>query len=236
MKEAKFNKQLFKRCLIYLIGAIILSFGVQLVIYTNIGSSPIDALDYYLARIFLQLFNNGDFSRISSAIGIAYFVLATIITLLLIIITRDKKLFLIFLNIILLSFLIWSWGFLFDSFPPLEMHYLLKLLIAIIGIIILSFGVTLIIITDLPAAHTEEIMKLLNKKTNNFFLSKLIIESVYIILAFIAMIISLVVIDGGKVEFTQISFFTILNLLLVSFFIWLFDLIFKKIRKKPETN
>ncbi len=116
------------------------------------------------------------------------------------------------------------------------MHYLLKLLIAIIGIIILSFGVTLIIITDLPAAHTEEIMKLLNKKTNNFFLSKLIIESVYIILAFIAMIISLVVIDGGKVEFTQISFFTILNLLLVSFFIWLFDLIFKKIRKKPETN
>ncbi|HOF65724.1 MAG TPA: hypothetical protein PL120_04025 [Bacilli bacterium] len=232
MNDIKFNKQLFQKCLIYLVGAIILSFGIQLVIYTNIGSSPIDALDYYLARIFLQLFKNSDFSGISSAIGIAYLVLSTIITLILITITRNKKLFFVFINIILLSLLIWAWGFLFDSLPPLDIHYLLKLLIAVLAIAILSFGVVLIIITELPAGHTEEIMKLLNNKTKSFFLSKLIIEAIYLTLAFIAMIISIVVLDGNKPEFTQISLFTILNLLLNALFIWLFHKIYKIITKK----
>lgn len=230
----KLDKTFIIKLIVYIIGLIIVGFGVQIIIYTNMGTAPIDALNYYLARISLQLFKNGDFSTLKSTIGIASLAFGTFTIILLFIITKNKALVFTWLNIFLVSLIIAVWGILFDTFNPLESSYFVRALISFLGIVTVSFGVFLVIVTEYPAGPPEEIMRLINTKTNNLFVAKLIAETIYLILAFIGMIISVVIIDGDSLEFTQVGVFTVVTLVLTSTFVSLFDLIYRKITKKKK--
>lgn len=233
------NRQLIRRLLIHLIGAISIGLGVQTVVFSNIGSAPLDALTFYLSRIYLQLFQNSDFSSHKSILGIASLVVGTIATLILLIVKRDKRLIFTWLNIALVATIIFTWGFLFDRLTPLSNNILVKSLVAVLGVIILSFGVFLTLISGVPAGPHEELLLLYDRKINNLFVSKLIVEGTNLVLAFSAMTISSVVIDKGSLEFTQVGIFTIFTIFAVSILIHFFDVIYKKLfvkDNKEENN
>lgn len=237
-KTQKFqiNKTFIIKLIVYLLGIILVGFGVQIIIYTNVGTAPIDAMNYYLARIYLQLFNNSDFSKLKTTIGVASLAFGTLTVLVLFIITKNKTLIFTWLNIFIVSLVISIWGLLFDTFNPLNTTFFIRALVALLGILIISFGVFLVIVTEFPAGPPEEIMRLINKKTNNLFVAKLLAETFYLVLACISMIISVTIIDGNGVEFTQVGIFTIVTLILTSVFVSLFDLAYRKlVVKKVES-
>ena len=224
------RKKFIIRLLIHILGAILIGLGVQTVVYSSIGAAPLDALTYYLSRISLQLFANSDFSHIKTMLGILSLLVGTIVTIILWFIRKDKKLIFTWLNIALAALTIFTWGILFDSLLPLKDIFYQKLLVGLSGIIVLSIGVFLTIISGLPAGPHEELLKIYDEKIKNVFISKLIVEVTYLILAFIAMVISLVVIDKGSVKFDQVGWFTILTIVSVSILLHVYNVVYLKIK------
>lgn len=86
----KINKKFIIKFSIYLLGLILVGVGVQVIIYTNLGSAPLDAFTWYLSRIYLQLFPNATLSH-ESIMGIASFIFGTITILILYLITKEKN-------------------------------------------------------------------------------------------------------------------------------------------------
>lgn len=235
-KKFKFDKTFVIKLLTYFLGIVIVGFGVQTIIYTNIGTAPIDAMNYYLARIYLQVFSNSDFTKLKSTIGIASLIFGTLTVIVLFIITENKALIFTWLNIFAVSLIILLWGLLFDTFKPLESSFIIQVLIALAGIILVSFGVFLVLATKFPGGPPEEIMRLIQKKTSNLFVAKLLTEVFYLVLAFLFMIISVSLIEGNGVEFTQIGAFTIITIILVSVFISFFDYLYRKLLTHRTKN
>lgn len=227
----KIDKKFIIRFSIYLLGLILVGVGVQVIIYTNLGSAPLDAFTWYLSRIYLQLFPNATLSH-ESIMGIASFIFGTITILILYLITKEKKLIFTWFNSMAVSFIILLWGFLFSKFDPIADNLFLKILISFIGIFILSLGVFLVIVTGYPGGPPEEVMKLINTKTNNLFVAKLLTEGMYLVLAFLAMLISTVAIGKEPLQFTHISLFTVFTLVSTAALISLFDKLYKIIFKK----
>ncbi|OQC10836.1 MAG: hypothetical protein BWX74_00423 [Tenericutes bacterium ADurb.Bin087] len=235
-KKFRIDKTFIIKLIIYVLGIVLVGLGVQIIIYTNVGTAPIDAMNYYLARIYLQLFNNNDFSTLKTTIGVASLAFGTLTVVVLFLITKNKALIFTWFNIFIVSLVISLWGLLFDTFAPLATSFFITALIALLGIIIVAFGVFLVLVTEFPAGPPEEIMRLINKKANNLLVAKLLTETFYLVLAFIAMIISITIIDGNGLEFTQVGVFTLITLVLTSLFVSLFDFLYRKITTKKVVS
>lgn len=227
----KISKQTAIKLSVYMLGLILVGIGVQIIIYTNLGSAPLDAFTWYLARIYLQLFPNATLAH-ESIMGIASFIFGTLTIIVLYLISKNKKLILTWFNSIAISFIILLWGFLFAEFKPIADNLLIKILVSFIGIVILSFGVFLVIVTEYPGGPPEEVMKLINTKTNNLFVAKILTEGMYLVFAFVAMLISTVLIGNEPLQFTHISLFTVFTLVSTAVLISLFDKLYRKIFSK----
>lgn len=221
----KLNKRFFIKFSIYLLGLILVGLGVQVVVYTHIGAAPIDAFVYYLANIYLQI--SGKSSNIQSIMGVTSLIFGTFTVLVLFAISRNKKLIYTWFNIFLISGIIAAWGVLFDNINPIQDNLFIKIVVAFVGVVIISFGVFLVLVTEFPAGPPEEVMRLIDSKVNHLLISKLITELIYLTLAFIAMIVSMVIIGKGRMEFTQVGIFTIFTLILTALLIALFDKIYR---------
>lgn len=228
------SKTFWKKLSWHTLGSILIGLGVQTIIYSYLGAAPLDALTYYVTRIYLQLFNQSNFDSLYSLIGITSLVVGTIVTFVLVLVQRKKQLIFTWLNILLVSLTIFLWGLLFNNFTPSD-FFILRLVYGISGIAILSIGVTLTVVSGLPAGPHEELLRLYNNKINNMFLSKLIVEGTYLVLAFIMMIISEIVIDKSTINFSQVGWFTIVTIILSSGLIHILTSFFtKNDRKKTD--
>lgn len=85
----KISKQTAIKLSVYLLGLILVGIGVQIIIYTNLGSAPLDAFTWYLARIYLQLFPNATLAH-ESIMGIASFIFGTLTIIVLYLISKIK--------------------------------------------------------------------------------------------------------------------------------------------------
>lgn len=228
------NSKLSFRLIWHIFGAVLIAFGVQTIVYSHIGSAPLDATVYYLTRIGLQIFAGGNFAKLYSLMGVASLIFGTFITLILLIIKPSKILIFTWVNIFIVALFIFLWGFLFDKvLPPLlNTKYIYRVLVGIGGLFPLSIGVFITLISGLPAGPHEELQKLYETKVNNIFFARLIVEVTYLVLAFILMIISVVIIDKGKLDFTQVGWYTLTVTVGASVLIYVYNLIYQRILKK----
>ncbi|MGI6782144.1 MAG: hypothetical protein ACOX56_04915 [Acholeplasmataceae bacterium] len=230
----KNDKPFIIRLIIHVFGASLVGFGVQVIIYSQMGSAPLDAFNYYTARLYLQAVGKLDDGIILNLVGITSFIYGTLITIIVFLIKRDKKLFISWIHLTFVAFTIFLWGFLFKIFTPLGDNMALKILFGVLGIILIALGTALTLQTGLPSGPYEQLMLLIDSKINHLFVSKLILELFNLGLAFICMVISVRVISNEPLEFTQIGLFTVFNLLLTSYLIAFFSSMYQKIFNKSK--
>lgn len=228
------NSKLSYKLTWHIFGAILIAFGVQTIVYSHIGSAPLDATVYYITRISLQLFAGSNFDNLYSLMGVSSLFFGTIITLILVIIKPSKKLIFTWINILIVALFMFLWGFLFDKgLPPLtNTKYIYRVLIGLGGLLPLSIGIFITLVSGLPAGPHEELQKFYETKVHNVFLARLIVEVSYLLLAFILMLVSVVIIDKGKMDFSQIGWYSLTVSFLASGLIYLYYIIFQKIQKK----
>ena len=204
--------------------------GIQLIVFAGIGAAPIDILSYYSARIVIQIFNLNP-EIVYTLLGIMSLVVGALITFIIWLFNRGKKYIFTFLNVLLTGGVIALWGALlkklgFERISDFALYQ--KYIVGIVGTILVGLGIALMLTSTLPPSPHEELLTIYNSKLNQLTVSKLLVEITYLAFGFILMILSSVVIAGKGLEFTQINYFTLVNIILVSPVVQGFVYVFNK--------
>ncbi len=177
----KKHKMVFsaKNIIIYLLGTIIISFAVVLMLRSLIGASSWDTLHYSLHALT------------GITVGTATIYVALAFTIFVTVANKDIKYVGMAIPIFLVGFLIDMFNlYILVNYIPEELA--LRILTYTVGLVLLPFGGSMLIISSFPAGVFDEFMITLMRifKTNNLILVRVIMEisavTLAIILSFIA--------------------------------------------------
>lgn len=161
-----------KKTIFQIIGIILIALGVALIITSELGAFPLDAINVFINEL----------SHNKISIGTVAIIQGFLFTLLAFVFLR-KKLFLIgaILSILSGSF-IDIWKIILAYFPN-ELGF--RILYSIIGLNVLAIGTVFTIITGFPPLPVEQLLLSINKKINNLGKSKVLLESIFLVFAII---------------------------------------------------
>lgn len=166
-----------KKYLVHILGFILIAFGVALLFVSEYGLSPYDAMNAHIYKII-------DNPYIS--LGLINTISGLLIICLLAILDPKKDLIISFIMTIILSITFNLFVKILSSFVQIFADdFIIKLIFLIMGTLIVGLGVVLTVMTNLPASPYERLMVYFQKKFNSIFWGKLVIELIFIILAFI---------------------------------------------------
>lgn len=191
-------------------GFLIISLGIVTILYSRLGAAPLDALCYYLYRLT------------PLSLGTVAILVGTIATILSYVYGSKKNILLSFLFLLVLGLGVDGWKWVYDSGPFAHVTAIwLRLLMAISGIFIVSFGVSLTLTTGLAPLPYERLLVILNQKTHSTTYSKMIIEGIFLVLAVIVGIMT-------GLLFEQINWFTFVMVVTIGPSIGFFEKHIKK--------
>lgn len=162
----------FNRYLIFIFGLLIVGMGVTLTVKSDIGAGSYDSINFALAKIF----------NLNVSITIA---ITSLIALILASIIRgEAPRITTFITAALFGLFVDLWVNVFES---ISLNTTIsKILVFFIGIIILSFGIALYLLPQLPANPVDDLMIAISEeKKIKLGTSKLIIDVVCILVAFL---------------------------------------------------
>lgn len=214
---------MYKRIIVHVLGFIILALGIAALITSRLGSSPADAYHYFLSEI--------------TPLSIGMFAILTSFTLAFIafIIERNKDIIIGFLFSVILGSFIDIWlDYLFKLIDQSFLDLILvRIILAVVALILIALGTAMTLITNLPTSPYDRMMVILNKKTNNISLSKLILESTFMVLALSVGFIATKLNPSVKI-WDQIFIFSFLLMIFIGPIIQLFVHLFNKFKRKEE--
>ncbi|MCK9235397.1 MAG: hypothetical protein WC225_04100 [Acholeplasmataceae bacterium] len=211
------------KIVIHTVGFIVVALGLSLIICSQLGAAPLDAMNYFLHILISKSIPQITLGTVVIFTGIA----ATLFAFAL---NREKDMFISLIFIFVVGLFIDGWMFLLNLLPTTFLEHLAtRISFAAIGLIISSMGVALTILTGLPASPYERIMLIIYAKTNNMVLSKLIIELTFLTAAIILGLITTRL-------FEQVYLFTIIMTFTLGALISYFTKIFKKTIVKGVLN
>ncbi len=155
------------RVISYMLGLIILSLGVSFTIKSEVGTGPWDALNVGLSKLMFT---------VGTWVVIVGIVLIAVNALLL----KRKPDFYALITIFIVGFSIDMWLLLFKGFSPDS--YLMSFLIFIVGLLLLSFGISVYLQAKFAPVPIDNLMIAIHKR---FGLSMGISKTVAEIIAFI---------------------------------------------------
>lgn len=172
MLKNTINKELILRILFFLLGMVCISFGVSLTIISNFGAGAWDALSVGLSNMF------------GLSVGKWVIIVAFILNIAAGILIKRIPRFSTLITSIITGAFIDIWLLLFKG---INITTTLKsFLFFIIGIIIISFGVAVYVITDLPPGPIDYFMLIVKERFNlSIGVAKTICESIGLILGII---------------------------------------------------
>jgi uncharacterized membrane protein YczE len=194
---------MIKRILLLLSGYILIALGVVVILITEIGSSAIDALNFYIGDL------------ISLSMGVINILTGSIIIITLYLITKKKELFTSITAILLIgpfiNLFIYLYKVLFNNYKfdstILSPIYLLRLFIVFVGMQLCVIGSTLNYKSKLSSSPLDVLTKTIGNKIGNIKYGKWIVElSLLIISLFLAIISNKLHQD----KFSQLSIISIL--------------------------
>src|SRR5690554_1498099 len=200
--------KLFKKIVVHVIGFAIMTFAVSLIVKTEQGAFPYDAISYYISTLISHEFFTIGMSSI--IFGVIWVLINFAII---------KKVYVFWSLIIVFGF-----GSLMDLwFQHVLIYYnssghelWFNVVMAFVGLILLGFSLSIIITNyTMPLAPSEVFLVYITKYTKKTWISKVLIETVMIIVA-----ITLALIAGN---FIQIGWFTIVSALLLGSIIGMFE-------------
>ncbi len=177
----KKTKMIFsaKNFFIYFIGSVTIAFAVIMMKRSNVGLSSWDTLHFSINALTGMSF------------GTAVILVATIFLIFVTVANKDSKYILMFIPIVFVGYVVDLFDlYIFVNFMPT--HIVARILTYILGLVLLPFGGTLLIISTFPAGVFDEAMLTFTRlfKTNKIVKVRVIMEisavTLAIILGFIA--------------------------------------------------
>jgi uncharacterized membrane protein YczE len=123
-----------------------------------------------------------------------------------------------------------AWNLAFELIPnDISSILVIRILMASLGMLLCAFGVSITILTGLPASPYERLMLVIYKKIKVLSLSKIIVEGSFFVIAIILGLLT-------KSLFEQVHIFTVVMTFMMGILVGMFTNILKKINKKGELS
>jgi uncharacterized protein len=160
-------------------GFVIISIGIVGIIMSRLGAAPIDAFNYFVYT--LTPYSLGTIAILTGLLAAAVAFA----------IEKKKDIWISVAFLFLIGLLIDLWKYLFEMIPQdILTSYYFRVPLAAFSLIIVSYGVSLTIVSGLPSSPFERLLLALTKYTKNLMLTKIAIEGTFLILAIILGILS----------------------------------------------
>jgi uncharacterized membrane protein YczE len=161
-----------RRPIQYLLGNILVALGVVTLLKTEIGAGAWDTVTYNLSALT------------GLTLGISSFLIQSLIVIMITIYRKQLKYVLITVSILLISTFIDFWDLVVYRDYLYEPLYL-QIVVFVLAVFVLTFGLSLIILTHYPAAIFDELMLMIMSifKTEKIFYSRLFVEMFALFLA-----------------------------------------------------
>jgi uncharacterized protein len=207
-----------KQILQHALGFIVIALGVVMIISPKLGAAPLDALCYFIYRVT------------PFSLGTVAIFVGTIATILAYFLGSKRHIVISYIGLLVLGLFVDLWKYLFEIMPNGYMDILiLRILLAVVGIIVVSFGVAMTITSGLSPLPYERILLILNKKIHHLGLSKIIIESTFLVFAVIIGLWTGLILE-------QINIFTIVLVISIGPTINFFEKLIKKYQISKGEN
>jgi uncharacterized membrane protein YczE len=211
------------RVFYHTIGFIIIALGISSILNSNLGASPIDAFNYFLQKIVVEYLPWATIGRVIIFTGL----MVTVLTFLL---NLEKNMIISAVFLFVVGIFVDTWNLAFDLIPThISSILIIRILMASLGMLLCAFGVSMTILTGLPASPYERLMLVIYKKIKVLSLSKIIVEGSFFVIAIILGLLT-------KSLFEQVHVFTVVMTFMMGILVGIFTNILKKINKKGELN
>src|SRR5690554_477335 len=188
-----------KRILVNLLGAIFISLGIRFIITAGFGAFPIDSTSYFINSL----------SKDVVSLGMANFIVNFSLIIIGYFLSKNYK---VFFGIILtfgISLLLDLWDITIVPYISSNGTVWFRLLLSFFGVAFIAIGSSLTIVTRMFVTPVDQMMVIFNKWFKSLFLSKLVLETAFLIVAVILGLIA------GKL-WEQIHWFTFIGILILS--------------------
>ncbi len=205
----------------HVMGFIVISLGIIFVINAQLGAGAMDAFNYYLAALLSKYSNFVTLGRIAIVNG-------TVVMFFTYFLSRDKKVFISFIYLFIVGNFIDMWQWVFNFVPGSIYDSLLeRVILASIGVLVVSFGVSMTLLSGHQPSPFESLLVVLDKKINNISITKTLIDGTYLIASFVLGYFY------GDI-FEQIGLFTIVLTFLTGFFVKHFSNHISRFKSRKE--
>lgn len=214
----------FKKVVLHTLGFIIIALGIANIITSKLGASPIDAFNYFLHKITLEISANITLGMVIIGTGL-------VVTFLTYLLNKKKNMIISAVFLLVVGVFVDMWMLVFNVIPDSFFSIMLiRILLATFGMLLCAFGVSITILTGLPASPYERLMLVINDKIHSISISKIIIEGSFLIFAVILGLIT-------KSLFEQVHVFTLVMTFMMGILVSMFThLIKNKILKGELVN
>ncbi len=216
-----------KKKMLHALGFIIIALGISSILTSQLGASPIDAFNYFLHKIV---------SKILPALTIGTVIIFTglVVTLLAYIFNKDKNMIISAVFLFVVGVFVDFWLFVLGYIPDSVVSNLVfRIVLATSGMLLCAFGVSITILTGLPASPYERMMLVVHTKIKSLALSKIMVEGSFFLLAILLGVLS-------SSLFEQVNVFTVIMTFsigpLISVYIYIIKRKLLKERLKMEMN
>lgn len=210
-----------KKIILHTLGFIIIALGISNILTSKLGASPIDAFNYFLHKIVINFIP-------SLTLGTVIIFTGLVVTLLAFIFNKNKNMIISAIFLFVVGIFVDMWMFILGYIPDQIVNLMMiRILLAISGMLLCSFGVAVTILTGLPASPYERMMLVIHEKINNLAIAKIIVEGSFFLIAITLGLLT-------QSLFEQVNIFTIVMTFSIGPLVLLFSNMIKKKYFKGE--
>ena len=213
--------KLLFRVVLHTLGFIIIALGIASILNSNLGASPIDAFNYFLQKIVVEFIPWATIGRVIIFTGL-------FVTALTYILNRKMDMLISGIFLFVVGIFVDEWNQVFTLIPAeITSLLIIRILMASMGMLLCAFGVSITILTGLPASPYERLMLVIYSKIKVLSLSKIIVEGSFFVIAVILGLLT-------RSLFEQVHVFTVIMTFMMGILVGMFTQILKKIYKKGD--
>lgn len=210
-----------KKIILHTLGFIIIALGISNILTSKLGASPIDAFNYFLHKIVINFIP-------SLTLGTVIIFTGLVVTLLAFIFNKNKNMIISAIFLFVVGIFVDMWMFILGYIPDQIVNLMMiRILLALSGMLLCSFGVAVTILTGLPASPYERMMLVIHEKINNLAIAKIIVEGSFFLIAITLGLLT-------QSLFEQVNIFTIVMTFSIGPLVLLFSNMIKKKYFKGE--
>lgn len=211
----------YKKIIWHTLGFIIIALGITNIITSKLGASPVDAFNYFLHFFAIKMIP-------LITLGTVIIITGLVVTLIAYLFNKDKNMLISAIFIFVVGIFVDMWLFLFGFVPDSLLNLMvMRIFLATSGMILCAIGVSITILTGLPSSPYERLMLIIDEKIDNITVSKIIVESSFLVLAVILGL-------SANILFEQVHIFTVVMTFMMGILVGIFTKIMSKRILKGE--